>query len=149
MTDKIWGSTHLTASVVVTYDDIQQEFFNDIPLEVKPVCRDKNKNLTTELDILKQVIHQITIALTGDLLDGKNVDIEERLSTICKISIAYNFADDVDIYDAGFDFITRTNSMYYFQPDQRDMLEQMVTEATGIASRTRTHAESFPNAVTK
>ena len=39
--------------------------------------------------------------------------------------------------------------MYYFQPDQRDMLEQMVTEATGIASRTRTHAESFPNAVTK
>ena len=43
MTDKIWGSTHLTASVVVTYDDIQQEFFNNIPLEVKPVCRDKTK----------------------------------------------------------------------------------------------------------
>ena len=149
MTDKIWGSTNLTASGVVTYDDIQQEFYNDIPLELKPVCRDKNKNLTTEFDILKKVIHQITIALTGDLLDGKNVDIEERLSTICKISIAYNFADDVDIYDEGFDFITRTNSMYYFQPDQRDMLEQMVTEATGIASRTRTHAESFPNAVTK
>ena len=144
--NKLW----INAGVIVTYDDIEQEFFNNITLEVQPVSLDGNKNLTTEFDILKQVINHIKGELYNDNLHGRQWDMEERLDTICKISISYyGLTDAKDIHDKGLDFVNRTDSKYYFQPDQGDMLEQMVKEATGIASKTRPYAVSFPNAVTK
>ena len=44
------------------------------------------------------------------------------------------YADTIEL---GYGFVSRTHSKYYFQPNQRDLLEQAVCEETGVASKTQ------------
>ena len=41
----------------------------------------------------------------------------------------------------GFGFINRTNSKYYFQPDQRDELVQLICEELDIATKTLSYKD--------
>ena len=49
-----------------------------------------------------------------------------------------------DVIENGFGFINRTNSKYYFQPDQRGEFIQMICEEMNIANKT----QSYKNKVT-
>ena len=70
------------------------------------------------------------------------------MSNLVKFSLAYQFLDPevADNYkERGFGFIHRTNSKYYFQPDQRDELEETLVQHYGIAKKTKSFKDTYPN----
>ena len=86
-----------------------------------------------------------------------------RIPQLCKISLAYlnigeicpsvyenrdpeNEKDrlemDRELDELGFDFIMRTNSKYYFQPDQRDAFETDIMETFKTSKEVRSFEDS-------
>ena len=62
------------------------------------------------------------------------------MSNLVKFSLAYEFLDPEvanNYIERGFGFVHRTSSKYYFQPDQRDELEEALVDHYGIASKTK------------
>ena len=49
---------------------------------------------------------------------------------------------DREIYELGFDFIMRTNSKYYFQPDQMDAFETHIVETFKTSKKVRSFEDS-------
>jgi hypothetical protein len=49
---------------------------------------------------------------------------------------------DREIYELGFDFIMRTNSKYYFQPDQMDAFETDIVETFKTSKKVRSFEDS-------
>jgi hypothetical protein len=65
---------------------------------------------------------------------------------LLKISLCYTLPEnkskkDCVWWDDEFDFTGRTNSKYYFQPDQRDMFEDDIVQTFGISEKVRTYLE--------
>jgi len=76
---------------------------------------------------------------------------EELKPYLVKISLCYTLPEnkskkDCVWWEDEFDFIGRTNSKYYFQPDQRDMFEDDIVQTCGISEKVRPHSENpHPN----
>ena len=71
---------------------------------------------------------------------------EELKPYLVKISLCYTLPEnkskkDCVWWEDEFDFIGRTNSKYYFQPDQRDMFEDDIVQTFGISEKVRTYLE--------
>ena len=49
---------------------------------------------------------------------------------------------DREIYELGFDFIMRTNSKYYFQPDQMDAFETDIVQTFKTSKKVRSFEDS-------
>ena len=70
--------------------------------------------------------------------------LEQNTDDLVKLSLAYTLDDlksDEDVKENGFGFINRTNSKYYFQPDQRDELVQLICEELDIATKTLSYKD--------
>ena len=70
------------------------------------------------------------------------------MKDLIKLSLAYTFLDPEvaeNYKDHGFGFVHRCNSKYYFQPDQRDELEEFLVKKFGIASKTKPFRELYPS----
>ena len=52
---------------------------------------------------------------------------------------------DKDLDELGYGFINRTQSKYYFQPDQRDVFETDIMSSFNSSSKVRNLFESFPS----
>jgi len=74
------------------------------------------------------------------IIDQLKEDLKLPMHYLVKLSLCYMFEGILDEDDGyknlGFNFIHRTNSKYYFQPDQRDDLEECLCEVHNIAGRT-------------
>ena len=71
---------------------------------------------------------------------------EELRPYLLKISMCYTLPEnkskkDCVWWENEFDFIGRTNSKYYFQPDQRDMFEDDIVQTFGISEKVRPYSE--------
>ena len=86
-----------------------------------------NEKYSPEKHVLEQVINDLSPEVLKPYL--------------LKISLSYSFPENIS---DEFDFIYRTSSKYYFQPDQRDMFEDDIVETFGVSEKVRPHSET-PN----
>ena len=93
-----------------------------------PINRTQNNQLRVERKILNQVIE--------NYID--TIGVRHELDYLSMISIHY-----FDISDEQFEencgFIMRSKSKYFFQPDQRDLLEDIICKDWDISSETETY----------
>ena len=80
----------------------------------------------------------------GQVLNDLNP--EELKPYLWKISLCYTLPEnkskkDCVWWENEFSFIGRTNSKYYFQPDQRDELVQLICEELDIATKTLSYKD--------
>ena len=68
---------------------------------------------------------------------------EELKPYLWKISLCYTLPENKSKKDDEFSFIGRTNSKYYFQPDQRDMFEDDIVQTFGISEKVRPFSETL------
>jgi hypothetical protein len=77
----------------------------------------------------------------GQVLNDLNP--EELKPYLWKISLCYTLPENKSKKDDEFSFIGRTNSKYYFQPDQRDMFEDDIVQTFGISEKVRPFSETL------
>ncbi len=117
----------VSVNVIATYENQEQEWF-DTSIVIKPI----NKTIEQQLSVEKKVLKQVIACLENDK------------SELVKLSLAYTLdgmKSDKDLIENGFGFITRTNSKYYFQPDQRGEFVQMLCEELNIADKTLSYKD--------
>lgn len=117
----------VSVNVIATYENQEQEWF-DTTIDIKPINKTIDQQLSVERKVLKQVIKLL----------------EQNTDDLVKLSLAYTLDDlksDEDVKENGFGFINRTNSKYYFQPDQRDELVQLICEELNIATKTLSYKD--------
>ena len=102
-------------NVIATFEEEEQALF-DTNLAIHPRDTQSEK----EYDAISQVI--VDLQTSG----------ERDMDHLVKLSLAYTI-DKID----GFEFIYRTNSKYYFQPNQTDDFEEKLKKDFGVASKTR------------
>jgi len=117
----------VSVNVIATYENQEQEWF-DTTIDIKPINKTIDQQLSVERKVLKSVIKLL----------------EQNTDDLVKLSLAYTLDDlksDEDVKENGFGFINRTNSKYYFQPDQRDELVQLICEELDIATKTLSYKD--------
>mgnify|MGYP000229895686 FL=1 len=152
----------LLLNVITTYDTkyeqqiwdmnvkvIKNEFRSNFDLYDLPPTMIFNGLYSPEKHILGQVISYISPL--------------NRLPQLCKISLWYKNIGEIypsvyenrdpenekdrlemdrELDELGFDFIMRTNSKYYFQPDQRDAFETDIMETFKTSKKVRSFEDS-------
>jgi len=117
----------VSVNVIATYENQEQEWF-DTTIDIKPINKTIDQQLSVERKVLKSVIRCL----------------EQDTDDLVKLSLAYTLDDlksDEDVIENGFGFINRTNSKYYFQPDQRGEFVQMICEEMNIANKTQSYKD--------
>ena len=117
----------VSVNVIATYENQEQEWF-DTTIDIKPINKTIDQQLSVERKVLKSVIRCL----------------EQDTDDLVKLSLAYTLDDlksDEDVIENGFGFINRTNSKYYFQPDQRGEFIQMICEEMNIANKTQSYKD--------
>jgi len=117
----------VSVNVIATYENQEQEWF-DTTIDIKPINKTIDQQLSVEKKVLKSVIRCL----------------EQDTDDLVKLSLAYTLDDlksDEDVIENGFGFINRTNSKYYFQPDQRGEFVQMICEEMNIANKTQSYKD--------
>ena len=152
----------LLINVITTYDNkyeqqvwdmnvevIKNEFLSKFdPYDLPPTMMFNGK-YSPEKHVLEQVISRIYPL--------------NRLPQLLKISLWYKNIGEIypsvyenrdpenekdrlemdrEIYELGFDFIMRTNSKYYFQPDQMDAFETDIVETFKTSKKVRSFEDS-------
>ena len=129
---------------------IKNEFRSKIdPYDLPPTMK-FNGQYSPEKHILGQVISYISPL--------------NRLPQLCKISLWYKNMGEIcpsvyenrdgdnekdrleinkELYELGYGFIHRTNSKYYFQPDQRDAFETDIMETFKSSKKVRSFEDSI------
>tara|TARA_R110001592_G_scaffold164243_1_gene398294 strand:- start:744 stop:1199 length:456 start_codon:yes stop_codon:yes gene_type:complete len=122
MKSKLLGKM-VNVDCIITFQGKEQEFLN-FDRYIQPINKSVNNQLIVEESILTSVIAKIE-GSTDDLI---------------KISLCLSNPElggsDEEITSMGFGFLCRTNGKYYFQPDQRDELEERLVRTLGISSKT-------------
>tara|TARA_R100000306_G_C4372047_1_gene140438 strand:- start:1122 stop:1592 length:471 start_codon:yes stop_codon:yes gene_type:complete len=138
------NTTYLQAqvNVIVTFMEEEQLWYNTkviVDWELYPLNR--------EFFALDQVV---------DDLVNRTVEGKRDISRLVKISLCYTVPDSDWIGTKGeadrvpiarWDFIKRANAQYYFQPDQRDLMSDLIVERywdDNVAVKTIPHSEQFP-----
>ena len=102
-------------NVIATFEEEMQSWF-DTNIVIHPRDTQSEK----EYDAVSQVI------------EGLQTQGERDMDHLVKLSLAYTI-DKID----GFEFIHRTNSKYYFQPNQTEDFEEKLKKDFGVASKTK------------
>ena len=124
-----------------SYNSKQLTFSMNISLDLAD--RTQFGNFNREWEALAQVIKFLRYSssefttVVGD--DGSE---ESGLDYLVKIDLAYT-TPEKNVYgvetNKAFDFMSRSNSKYYFQPDQRDDVVADIVKLLGVASKTQPH----------
>ena len=121
-----------------SYNSKQLTFSMNISLDLAD--RTQFGNFNREWEALAQVIKflrysspEFTTVLGND---GRE---ESGLDYLVKIDLAYTIPDKTN---KAFDFMSRSKSKYYFQPDQRDDVVADIVKLLGVASKTERYDKS-------
>jgi hypothetical protein len=79
--------------------------------------------------------------------------LKKDTDKLVKISLCYEPPEHLKLYtnsikddfNNGYDFIFRTNSQYYFQPDQRDEFEEDIVKTFDISKKVTPYKELMRN----
>lgn len=126
-----------------SYNSRQLTFSMDISLDLAD--RTQIGNFDREWEALACVIQFLEVSrknhpefttVLGD--DGSE---ESGLDYLVKIDLAYTIPDKFkgSKTNKAFDFMSRSKSKYYFQPDQRDDVVADIVKLLGVASKTQPH----------
>lgn len=116
--------THLlSTNVIATYQDLPQEIL-DCEVHVTPINKSISNQLSVEMSVLSQVLRK----LTG------NKDFLQKISLCYELP---EFETYDEIVENGFGFIFRTNSKYWFCPEETDFFEQEVIQKLNISRQVR------------
>ena len=124
-----------------SYNSKQLTFSMNISLDLAD--RTQFGNFNREWEALAQVIKFLRYSssefttVLGD--DGSE---ESGLDYLVKIDLAYTIPDKFKGFktNKAFDFMSRSNSKYYFQPDQRDDVVADIVKLLGVASKTQPYS---------
>ena len=142
----------LSVNVIVTYEDedSKQECFDFIVEIFNPKYKytlikrvnylEYNGLYSPEKDVLSQIINLLK-------------DLKKDTDKLVKISLCYEPPEHLKLYtnsikddfNNGYDFIYRTNSQYYFQPDQRDEFEEDIVKTFDISKKVTPYKELMRN----
>ena len=75
--------------------------------------------------------------LVKDLITRPYVDVLETLNDLYKVSMCFSCEVEDFVKLPGFKDILSKNGKYYFDPKQRDQVEDKIIEGTTIASETK------------
>ena len=113
-------TSRVSINVIATYQDSPQEIL-DCFVQIQPENQTVSNQLSVEMSVLSQVVKE---------LRGNNDYLQ-------KISLCYELPElgsYDEIVENGLGFIFRTQSKYWFCPDQADFFEQEVIKNLGISS---------------
>ena len=118
---KIMFNEDINFDVILSFDDKDQEFFNfNMKLAVD----------TTEKDL----VHSILI---GGFVK-ENLDYyPDALLDLCKLSVCVSCHEKDFLKLPCIKALLKRNGKYYFQPNQRDEMENDIVKNTVIASKTK------------
>ena len=149
--DKTNNYYRLPVNVIVTFEEEEQL------IETLDVAVNFNLYpLNRELDCLNQIMtglmqsgckpscYMCQFGIEGNGTFTNNHGFKRDYSRLVKLSLCYYFPNEAhDEYgikehkvDKRWDFIGRVNSKYYFQPDQRDLIEESLMKRFSFASNT-------------
>ena len=83
--------------------------------------------------------------LVRDIITRPYVDVLETLDDLYKVSICLSCEVKDFVKLPGFKNIISRNGKYYFDPKQRDEVENKIIEGTSIASETKPFLMAVPN----
>jgi hypothetical protein len=83
--------------------------------------------------------------LVKDLITRPYVDVLETLNDLYKVSMCFSCEVEDFVKLPGFKDIFSKNGKYYFDPKQRDEVENKIIEGTSIASETKPFLMAVPN----
>ena len=83
--------------------------------------------------------------LVRDIITRPYVDVLETLDDLYKVSICLSCEVKDFVKLPGFKNIISRNGKYYFDPKQRDEVEDKIIEGTSIASETKPFLMAVPN----
>ena len=158
----------LLLNVITTYDTKYEQQIWDMYVEVvKNEFRSKLDNfwLPPTMKIVQKDVFGGIYSPEKHILGQVISDISplNRLPQLCKISLWYKNMGEIcpsvyenrdpenekdrlemdrELDELGFDFIMRTNSKYYFQPDQRDAFETDIMETFKTSKKVRSFEDS-------
>ena len=118
---KIMFNEDINFDVILSFDDKDQEFFNfNMKLAVD----------TTEKDL----VHSILI---GGFVK-ENLDYyPDALLDLCKLSVCVSCKEKDFLKLPCINALLKRKGKYYFQPNQRDEMEEVIVKNTLIASKTK------------
>ena len=118
---KIMFNEDINFDVILSFDDKDQEFFNfNMKLAVD----------TTEKDL----VHSILIGgFVKEYLDY----YPDALLDLCKLSVSVSCKEKDFLKLPCIKALLKRNGKYYFQPNQRDEMENDIVKNTVIASKTK------------
>ena len=118
---KIMFNEDINFDVILSFDDKDQEFFNfNMKLAVD----------TTEKDLVHSILVQ---GFTGKCLDY----YPDALFDLCKLSVSVSCKEKDFLKLPCIKALLKRNGKYYFQPNQRDEMENDIVKNTVIASKTK------------
>ena len=122
---KIMFNEDINFDVILSFDDKDQEFFNfNMKLAVD----------TTEKDL----VHSILI---GGFVK-ENLDYyPDALLDLCKLSVCVSCKEKDFLKLPCINALLKRKGKYYFQPNQRDEMEEVIVKNTLIASKTKNFEE--------
>ena len=83
--------------------------------------------------------------LVRDIITRPYVDVLETLDDLYKVSICLSCEVKDFVKLPGFKNIISRNGKYYFDPKQRDEVEDKIIEGTSIAAETKPFLMAVPN----
>jgi len=125
--DMIYGKGNDNEKYAVT--GFQRTY--DIEVEFSPINKTENNQLKVEKEVITQVLEYYR----------QSPNPLEHLDYLSMISIFYHDVTSDMVDNGGCGFIKRSNSRYYFQPDQRDLLEEVICEEFEISTKTKSYEE--------
>jgi hypothetical protein len=118
----------MSVNVIGTFEKIDQHIF-DAEVEIP-----SGKVNEADLDELEIALVSKVIEQLGESLENKS-----NLEELVKLSFCYNIENISNNQEAvsTIDHLCRNSAKYYFQPNQRDAIENAIAERSGIATKTR------------
>ena len=122
-----------TVNVIVTFEE-EEQLISDVDVTVKFDLYPLNRELYCVEQIMKKLLEQNSHS-------GKEDICKRDYSRLVKLSLAYRVPDNEfytasDDTGARWEFINRVNSKYYFQPNQRDLFEELLVQKFEVAFNT-------------
>ena len=150
----------MNVNVITTYDNDHDQQQWDIRVEV---LKKRNRSLPKIQDTLQvNGVYSPEKHVLGQVIN--DIYPKNLKPHLLKISLFYNTMGEVipsvyenrdvknpndrleiekEMDELGYGFITRTNSKYYFQPDQRDLFETHIMETFNTSSKVRNFSDDI------
>jgi len=115
-------------------------------ISVEIICSFDNKEQDMwSFDYFLEDVLMSEDKLVRDIITRPYVDVLETLDDLYKVSICLSCEVKDFVKLPGFKNIISRNGKYYFDPKQRDEVENKIIEGTSIASETKPFLMAVPN----